>query len=203
MSLTRIRRRKYYNSTIIGTINDILDRFAKRYGRISNSDAEELQIKLANKYSENVTATLLKVRNENECGFAYPRDESMAANTKIMYDRFNEQERLKRVKEGFNNPVGDFCLIPKYSREHHRCECCGKMARYEVSSCDNIVTEVNFKLYLNGWSVCKDKRCRAIAVFFKRGNRKNPLIHIINEVTKHGGNNENKRRLEKHFIRHA
>lgn len=45
---------------------------------------------------------------------------------------------------------------------------------------------------------CKDRRCRAIAHLFPGG--KEPLEKLLIEVTKHGGKNENFRRLAKHFV---
>lgn len=74
-----------------------------------------------------------------------------------------------------------------------------------------VVTETRRRtdaFYNYGWRACKDKRCRAVAVFFKkrfgsRKNPRNPLSTIIEEVARHAGNNEDFRRLAKHFVYHA
>lgn len=57
-------------------------------------------------------------------------------------------------------------------------------------------------IYLRSSYVCRDRRCRAISCLAVFPNRKKtePLVTLIMEITKHGGNNENYRRLAKHFV---
>ena len=89
------------------------------------------------------------------------------------------------------------------------CDVCGSRIGVIVKKLDAYFKDIGpDAFYKNGWAVCKDRRCRAVAVFFNsragsKKNPRNPLSKIIEEVTRHAGNNENFRRLEKHFVRHA
>lgn len=211
-----------------GLIDFILERYARRFGKVSNELANELQDRLINKYFPDSWQTKKNLRTFRKCGFIYPSKDAYEADflmREIEFIKKREeelfQEFLIKLNANYDAPDGEYCLSDKY--KYDQCLICG------VKKCNTVIYpkersffykgkeqtylsngEKHVKTgikYYNGWIRCNDKRCRAIAAFFKRGyGKKNydaPLIKIILEITKHGGNNENFRRLEKHFIRHT
>ena len=177
----------------------VMERYASRFGVVKDEDAHNFHWRLAVKYSNNPSSTVKSLFYTNESGIYYPRKISYELNKIAILNK----DRIKRVNEGMLNPVGPFCMLPYKYSSHAKCDCCGFMVNYEICDGSWRSKPVRNAIYLNQWRVCNNKRCRTIAVIFKRGRSNLPLINVLNEVTKHGGDNENKRRLEKHFIRHA
>lgn len=176
-------------------IDLVLERYARRFGKIYNEEAEQMQWRLACKYSSAPHVTARHARSRQDCGFVYPCALSWEENEKVMrLDMFKDS-----LRESYKRPAGDYC--PMQQRYESCCNSCG--IRTNVSIFDAARTsqyEANDTVYLNGWVVCKDRRCRAIATMFKKGYAAIGVERILMEVIKNAGQNDARKRLKKHFV---
>jgi hypothetical protein len=180
-------------------IEMVLERYAKIYGILEGQRLIELEYRLAQKYCNGHHATL-KALTPNGYKKTYPKKS------------WHEIAMEKMLDWEYENPSGAYCeLFPSgkdlningYIRKSS-CDCCGRhlMQRLPNKNMNNGYGLLIGGISLNGWRVCLDKRCRCIAALFSptRRNCKEALIKIIEEVIKNGGDNETRKKLEKHFI---
>lgn len=174
----------------------VLNRYSLIFGDVTPKKCDELKMRLAEKYC-NAHYTTLK-----SLGITHIKRKLR----KISIDQFqSEAMMLVKIESGrwecIRNLTAEyetsktFCYINKqYSGwkniqiSYSQCDCCGL-------SFPNV-----FMKNRNKWFVCKSKTCRTVATFFDRGGSIYPLINVIAKISKKGGSNEDRSKLEKHFI---
>lgn len=187
-----------------GLIDLVLERYARRFGKVEYELAKALQERLAIQYSNNATLTMRALDRSSPSlsgsWFEYPLEAAREARLRSMLFRYG-------LEKEYEQPAGKFCTYPRFSKyDGFGCEVCGNHCSYYVIYPGKTPRKVLHRHNTDsGWLVCGDKRCRLIAFTFKRSKplRDANLAKIILKAIKHDGNNETWRRLAKHFVRHS
>lgn len=177
-------------------IDLVLNRFAAIYGDIENKKARQFQERLAHKYSNNAGLTLRHLRSDFKGGFSYPTRKAADAHFLEMEKEWALEKHLKAID-----------LLYKYDHEDYSelnskyvCSMCEKSPLEIVKANKDYVPNKTkwVAARVNGTSVCKNKKCRALAAYYgKKRNYEGMLIEAILDSVK---NNERFEELKKHFV---
>ena len=183
-------------------ISEIAERFSFRFGRISGKQANEIYRRLSEKYSSYPGSMAifksLQFSHAAQDDIAHPLELRRAS----LEARLKKESELELVDRETKNAKGIFC---KLHSERNPCVVCGRFTIHETEFKGVIKTHYKFRKM----SVCLHNRCQALLEMFpdafgKRKTKEFPLISILKDISKNDEkNNENKRRLEKHFVRCA
>lgn len=185
---------KTYIQSYADLIDFVLERFARRFGRISNEIAYKLQEKLAIKYCNGHCATFRKLRSDYECGFSYPKE---LAHEISIVSRMQKWE----LQNLYNDPDGIYCPVPNFPSYQLGCGFCNAKTLCNVKPKCGKNYDVDMGVYLFGSHICKSKKCRAIACLYKKNQSyETKLIDVLLGVIKNDGSNQQFSRLKKHFI---
>lgn len=188
----------FLNDTYAKLIDFVLERFARRYGNVENDKALFMQIRLSRKYTNGNLNTLKQLKSDYLCGFSYPKSQAQAASEPILKRIHEEQDFKKSLELEYKFPTAKYCITPRY----HGCTFCECPCVYSIKYPDGRKDSKYTGTHLNGVLVCNSKKCRAIAAFYKT-NHAWPELKLVNAILDAVKNNENRRKLEKHFIENA
>lgn len=184
----------FRDATSSKLIDFVLERFARRFGKISNSEARKMQARLSKKYTNGNLNTIRQLKSDYACGFSYPKLIAEELSMEILARVHNRIDFDRSLESEYRLPTGKYCKLPKRGE----CAFCGNNWYYFVKNQDGSEVTKFTGTYLNGVPVCKSKKCRAIAAFYKKTQwAELKLVTAILDVVK---NHEHKQRLEKHFI---
>lgn len=179
-------------------IDFVLERYARRFGRVDNEKANILQDRLVDKYANGAWQTRKSLLSYSECGFIYPQIDRCEANLLIRMQGDAAQRIKDDLIKSYTRPDGNYSSLMGY----RICNVCATHIYEEITTGGDVYMG---RFSFNGWDViCKNKKCRALSGIVKGcNNRKEPLLKIIFDVTTHRGNNELRRKLEKHFVQNS
>lgn len=170
-------------STLIWTV---AERFSERFGALTGRQANDLYARLARKYCQEPRSTLRSLEHIHLAHIVHPSRLNLYLPAPI------------QVNAAMHQAQGRYCVLESAQSP---CRVCGTPTRHTVISGPKKKDNDNSR---DG--VCLHTRCRALLELFPRAfnSRKYyqfPLISVIQEITKNENNDENKRRLERHFVR--
>lgn len=176
---------------INGLIDEILERTARIFGRISNEKAKELQTRLAAKYSRNHVVTMKNLYSHYKCGFSYPRREAIDLHYEAIEKEAKEIERKEALRALYEGEF-DYCSLKRVVR----CYLCQKNVLWyeQKGKC----VYVDYAHFGRSIMVCKSRKCRALAHYYqKKRDAHGVLIDAILDTV---SSDEKYRQLRKHFI---
>lgn len=172
-----------------GLIKQVVERFSLRFGEITGAQADALYKRLADKYATYPgslsTFKALELGHIARHRIAHP----------LRLGRIGKQAEIETRLAS-----GPYCLI---GSERNPCRICGK-----PTQCQIVRRQTAHTASASSNGLCLHTRCQALAAMFPKAFKSQkyyhfPLIPVLQELLKNDHNDQNKRRLEEHFVRHA
>jgi hypothetical protein len=168
-------------------IRQIVERFSLRFGEITGAQADALYRRLADKYGTYPgslsTFKALELGHAASHRIAHPQKLGRIG---------KEVEFETRIASGW------YCLIDSAQKP---CRVCGRPTTHQIANWSKTRT-----VSASRDGLCLHTRCQALAALFPQAFKSRkyyqfPLILVLQDLK--NDHDENQRRLEEHFVRHA
>ena len=172
-------------------IKDVVEKYAVRFGAVSNEKANQFYERLAKKYCFGIgwracyRAIEVEIKPGDPVYFSHPIEEKK----KSLALRLSIKLAKQQVDHETKNYVGNYCVIDS---QEGCCLLCGKSKSYILVG-DTIGMKRCYMAQKGFYSVCRRPMCKALVQKFpKQINSRSmlPMAKIIMEITKNGDRSE-------------